>query len=271
MNSQKVSILMTIYNHERYLKSSINSIIKQKHKNWELIAIDNGSKDKSGLILKSIKDKRVKKKFLKKNIGRTKCLNYGLKLCKSKYIAILDSDDISHKNRLLIQVNELNNDKKLGMVFTNFNFINEKSKNVFVSKKKTSFKNIRELLFKNFIGHSSVMYKKEILKKIGNYPIKFKYAQDYAFYLKISKFYNIKHINKTLVKIRIAHKYSETTRMLNSKLIILEKIKILLFNLNNFETTLIEKSKILYFLNIELIKLILPSFIFKIINLAKKS
>ena len=258
---------MTIYNHERYIKSSINSVIKQKHKNWELIAIDNGSKDKSGLILKNFKDKRIKKKFLKKNIGRTRCLNYGLKLCKSKYIAILDSDDISHKNRLSIQVNELENDKKLGMVFSNFDFIDERSKYIFASKKKSSFKNIRELLVKNFIGHSTVMYKKEILKKIGNYPIKFKYAQDYIFYLKIFKFFNIKYINKNLVKIRIAHKNSETTRMLKSKLIIIEKIKILLLNLNNFETSLIEKSKIFYYLNIELIKLIFPTFIFRIIRL----
>ena len=108
---------MTIYNHERYIKSAINSLINQKFKNWELIAIDNGSKDKSGQILKNFKDKRIKKKYFKKNIGRTRCLNYGLKFCKSKYIAILDSDDISHKNRLSTQIKELENNKSLGLVF----------------------------------------------------------------------------------------------------------------------------------------------------------
>lgn len=260
---------MTIYNHERYIKSSINSIIKQKHQNWELIAIDNGSKDKSASILKKINDKRIKKKFLKKNIGRTRCLNYGLKLCRSKYIAILDSDDISHKNRISTQIEELANDKKLGMVFTDFDFIDEKSNHIFVSKKKNHFKNTRELLFKNIIGHSTVMYKKEILKKIGNYPIKFKYAQDYAFYLKILKFFNIKYINKNLVKIRISHDQSETKRMVYSKLPIFEKIKILFYNLGNFETSIIEKIKILYYLNIEFIKLIYPNIIFKIIRLVK--
>ena len=66
MINQKVSILMTIYNHERYIKSAINSLINQKFKNWELIAIDNGSKDKSGQILKNFKDKRIKKNTLKK-------------------------------------------------------------------------------------------------------------------------------------------------------------------------------------------------------------
>ncbi len=55
---------MTIYNHERYIKSAIKSLINQKFKNWELIAIDNGSKDRSGQILKNFKDKRIKKKIL---------------------------------------------------------------------------------------------------------------------------------------------------------------------------------------------------------------
>lgn len=269
MIKQKVSILMTIYNHEKYLKSAINSLINQKFKNWELIAINNGSKDNSGLVLKNFKDKRIKKFFFKKNIGRTKCLNYGLKLCKSKYIAILDSDDISHKNRLSIQIKELENNENIGLVFTDFDFIDEKSNIIFISKKKFQFKKIRELLTKNFIGHSTVMYKRNILKKIGNYPNKYKYAQDYAFYLKILKVSNIKFIKKKLLKIRIPHNNSETKRILNSKLAIIERIKILLSNLNNFKTSFTEKIMIFYFLNIEMIKFILPNFIYKTIRFVK--
>ena len=91
MKKPLVSILMTIYNHESFLNKSIKSVINQTFKNWELIAIDNGSEDKSSEVLQKISDKRIKKKYLKKNIGRTNCLNYGLKFCKGKYIAILDS------------------------------------------------------------------------------------------------------------------------------------------------------------------------------------
>ena len=260
---------MTIYNHEKYLKPAINSLINQKFKNGEVIAINNGSKDNSGLVLKNFKDKRIKKFFFKKNIGRTKCLNYGLKLCKSKYIAILDSDDISHKNRLSIQIKELENNENIGLVFTDFDFIDEKSNIIFISKKKFQFKKIRELLTKNFIGHSTVMYKRNILKKIGNYPNKYKYAQDYAFYLKILKVSNIKFIKKKLLKIRIPHNNSETKRILNSKLAIIERIKILLSNLNNFKTSFTEKIMIFYFLNIEMIKFILPNFIYKTIRFVK--
>ncbi len=88
MKTPKISVLMTIYNHDKYLKSSIKSILQQSFKNWELIAIDNGSTDNSKNILKSFQDRRIKKKFLKKNIGRTKCLNYGLDLCRGKFTFI---------------------------------------------------------------------------------------------------------------------------------------------------------------------------------------
>ena len=61
MKKPVVSVVMTIYNHEEYLKKSIKSIQNQSFKNWELIAIDNGSTDKSSSILKLFKDKRIKK------------------------------------------------------------------------------------------------------------------------------------------------------------------------------------------------------------------
>ena len=90
---------MTIYNHQDFLEQSVNSIIKQTYKNWELIACENGSKDSSSNCLKKFKDKRIRKFFFKKNIGRTKCLNFALRKARGEYVAILDSDDIAHPQR----------------------------------------------------------------------------------------------------------------------------------------------------------------------------
>ena len=86
---KRVSVLMTVYNTERYLAKSINSILNQKFKNFELIIVDDFSTDESGKILKKFKNNRIKK-FLKKHIGRTPALNFGLKM-QSEFIAILDS------------------------------------------------------------------------------------------------------------------------------------------------------------------------------------
>lgn len=266
MKNEKVSILMTIYNHEKFLASSIKSIIYQDHKKWELVAIDNGSQDNSAKILKKVKDKRIKKKFLKKNIGRTNCLNFGLKFCKSKYVAILDSDDISKKNRISTQLGQLKLDKHLGMVFSDFEYIDEKSKITKFPKVNFDFKkNLnekpRELIKKNFIAHSSVMYRTNLLKKIGNYPKEYKYAQDYAFYLKILKTAKIKTIRKKLVKIRLPHKKSETLRNSSSNLVSIEMIKILFSNLNNFNTSINEKFSIFFSIIFLLGKICTPKFL----------
>ena len=66
MANPQISIIMTIYNHEKFITKSIKSVLNQSYKKWELIAIENGSKDLSAKILKSFKDNRIKKNFLKK-------------------------------------------------------------------------------------------------------------------------------------------------------------------------------------------------------------
>ena len=118
---------MTIYNHQRYLEKSIKSIIRQSHGNWELIACENGSTDNSKNLLKKFKDKRIKKFFLKKNIGRTNCLNYALDKAKGEYIAILDSDDVAMPNRLAKQINYIKK-KKIVLVGTWFSRIDRNGK-----------------------------------------------------------------------------------------------------------------------------------------------
>ena len=234
MKKPLVSILMTIHNHESFLKQSIKSIILQTFKNWELIAIDNGSQDNSPKKLKEIKDKRVKKKYLKKNIGRTNCLNYGLKFCKGRFIAILDSDDLAKKNRLEIQLKRMKNDKNLWLTSSAYEVINER--NNFI--KKVGFEknlyNPRKLLYENIISHSTVMYRKELINKIGNYPKKFLYAQDYALYLKALKKLKIEIIKNRLSKVRISHKNSETIRQSANNTIVKEEIKLLIWSYKNF-------------------------------------
>ncbi len=245
MKIPKISVLMTIYNHENYLKYSINSILKQSFKNWELIAIDNGSTDNTKKILKSFRDKRIKKIFLKKNIGRTNCLNYGLDFCRGEYIAIQDSDDISLSLRLEKQLQSFNKNKDLYLVATNCQLVNEKNK--IVKKEYINYKNknLRELLYKNIIAHSTVMYKKSLISKVGKYPRNFKYAQDYAFYLKVFKKFKIFIIQDTLLKARLPHENSETFRVSKTKIMINEKLQLIKWSSNYLRPTTIEKLRLL--------------------------
>tara|TARA_B100001121_G_scaffold310017_1_gene339073 strand:+ start:102 stop:890 length:789 start_codon:yes stop_codon:yes gene_type:complete len=262
MKKPKVSILMTVYNHQDYVRRAILSILSQSYKNFELIVINNGSTDNTQKILRKIKDKRIKFFLLKKNIGRTKCLNLGLKKCRGKYIAIQDSDDISKKSRIKILLDQLEKEENLGLVASNYNIINEN--NVITSKIKIEedlYEYPKKLIFHNSIAHSTVMFKKKVIDLIGNYPINFNYAQDYAFYLKIITKFRIKIIKKNLANLRINHKNSETYRLRKSISTQVEELKLIYWVLNNIKTNFIEKFKIIYKVQIIFIKIIRSFFI----------
>ena len=107
---------MTVFNAEKYLKKSIGSIENQTYKNWELIIIDDKSSDQSTSIIKSFKNKKIKYFFLKKKLGRTKALNFGLKKCKGKYIAILDADDVAYSTRLKDQIIYLKKNEEISLL-----------------------------------------------------------------------------------------------------------------------------------------------------------
>ncbi len=238
---------MTVYNHQDYVKKAIFSILSQTHKNFELIIINNGSTDNTGKILKKFKDRRIRFFHLKKNIGRTKCLNFGLKKCKGDFIAIQDSDDISKKNRIKILLNQLLKDENLGLVASNYNIINENDKVVKkVNINDDLYNYPKKLIFTNLIAHSTVIYKKKILKTVGNYPENFIYAQDYAFYLKIINKFQIKLIKNNLANLRINHANSETYRSGKSFSTQIEELKLIWWVIFNIKTNLYEKLKIFY-------------------------
>lgn len=95
----EISIIMPVYNAEKYVASAIESVINQTFKNFELIIINDGSTDNSEEIISSIEDSRIKY-FSQKNIGQTKTSNKGIKISKGKYIKFFDADDILHPEHL---------------------------------------------------------------------------------------------------------------------------------------------------------------------------
>ena len=107
MNDIKVSVILPVFNAEKTLKTAIDSILEQTYKNFELIIINDGSNDLSEAIIKEYKDHRLKYFINEVNKGLIYTLNKAVSLCKGEYIARMDSDDISAKNRLETQVRYL--------------------------------------------------------------------------------------------------------------------------------------------------------------------
>jgi len=199
----KISVLMTVYNASDFLKESINSILKQTYKNWELIIIDDCSEDSSLKIIKSFKNKKIKVYPLRKKIGRTNALNYGLKKTTGNLVAVLDADDVAHKKRFQEQIDYLKINKETLLVGTWCKFIDGSGTLVKFDKTNIEEKEIyQNMTVKNVFNHSSIMFKKKIIKKIGHYPPQLIYSQDYGLILRLMKYSAPKIIPKYLTNIR---------------------------------------------------------------------
>ena len=256
----KVSILMTSYNAGLFIKRSIKSILNQTYKNFEIILVDDYSSDETLKVVKNLESKKIKLVALKKHVGRTSALNYGLKKITGEFVAILDADDIAHKDRLKVQIDYFKNNKEINIVGSWYNIIDKHEQILVKFEKKYKSKEIYNImLFRNIFCHSTIMFRKKILKKIGNYPKNITYAQDYAFLLKAMKFDTPSLIHKCLVSNRRWNN-SMTYNQKYKIPIIIDKIKNLIFSYKNFKFSI----KSLFFWYLIFLKTVVKLIILKI-------
>lgn len=195
---------MSVYNSEKYLNESIESILNQTFIDFEFIIIDDCSTDNSRIILSEYakKDNRIKRYTNETNLGLTKSLNKGLKLAKGKYIARMDADDISYSNRFQAQLEFLERNKNIYLVGSWAVEIDERGNEIDFLKPNYLSEEVRKVLsIRNAIIHPSIMFRNE---GKAFYREKFKYAQDYDFYLcLLSKGKQFANIPDVLIKYRI--------------------------------------------------------------------
>lgn len=140
-----VSIIMPLYNGEKFIKITLESVLKQTYKNWELLITNDGSKDNSPKIVEEYakKDKRIKL-FNQINKGSAAARNNSLKEANGKYIVFLDSDDIWEDNFLEKQIKFLK-EKNASLVFSSYKRINEDGKEIldpFIVPEKVGYKDL---------------------------------------------------------------------------------------------------------------------------------
>ena len=117
-NQPLVSVIMNCFNGERYLRDSIDGVISQTYKNWEIIFWDNQSVDKSAEIFKSYNDKRLKYFFANEHTSLYKARNLAIEKSKGDFISFIDTDDLWNKNKLELQLPYFK-DPKVGVVYSN--------------------------------------------------------------------------------------------------------------------------------------------------------
>lgn len=207
MINKKISVLMSFLNAEKYLKESINSILRQNYSNFEFIILDDGSTDKSSKILNQFEDNRIIKLTNSVNMGVPYSFNKMIQYAKGEYIAFMDADDISLKTRLSDQLKYLedNNIDMCGSSAKQFGNIRNKHLKTF--EKLEDIKTL--MIVGNPIINSTVMIKANILKKFEcNTNL---ISWDYDLHTKIIlNDYKINNLNKVLLKSR-SHSRQDST------------------------------------------------------------
>lgn len=198
----KITVLMPVYNAEKFLREAIDSILNQTFKDFEFLIINDASTDGTEKIILSYKDPRIRYFKNQKNLGVARTLNKGLKLAKAELIARMDADDISLPERLETEYRVMLNEQDLVLLASNFERIDKDGKYLSTEHKVILPEEIYYTLqFRNYLGHPTVMYKKKtVLEEFKGYKIQ--ESEDYDLWLRISKKYKIEEINKVLVKIR---------------------------------------------------------------------
>lgn len=200
----RVSVLMTIYNAEPFLRESIDSLIAQSFSHWELIAVENGSTDKSPSILAGYADPRIRVFSFSKNIGRTPALRHAFNQARSEYIAILDADDLAHPQRLAREVAFLDRHPETVLVGSWAQHIDRAGRVFNTWEPPTDSDALHDCLgWRDPIVNSSAMYRRMAALAVGGYPEQYSYSQDFALILALVQHGRLAVIGEHLCKFRI--------------------------------------------------------------------
>ena len=252
MSKKTVSIIVNCYNGEKYLQKTLNSILKQKFKNFEVIFIDNCSTDSSPRIYKKIKDKRFHYFRTKKKISLYASRNLALKKSKGKFIAFLDADDWWSNDYLTLRKKFFKSSKMYGFSYSNcFHYFQNLNKyETFYHQKMPSGYILDNLLKYYFIKISSVIIKKNVLKKYQFNPV-YNIIGDYDLILRIAERYKGMGFQKKFLNIRI-HKDNFTH---NNRKMFYEEFLYWIKN-QNFNNKIFKKNKDFLFQKLEYLRLV---------------
>jgi len=207
-----VSVIVPTYNCEKYLRRSIESIINQTFKDFELIIINDGSTDDTGEILDEFCeiDKRVIILENEKIQGVASSLNRGIRKASGRYIARMDADDISEVRRFEKQVDYLENNPEVGVVGSYIQFIDDHGKSINKWDLFSSDTLIRyTFCFLSQLCHPSLMMRSDIID--GNTTYNQVTAEDYDLWVRLSTKTRFSNISEYLIK-RRRHDQTKTSK-----------------------------------------------------------
>lgn len=208
-NEVLLTVILPVYNAERYIEQAIESILNQTFKDFKLIIIDDCSTDNSFKLIKKFSDKRITLLKNEINKGKVDTVNSVLESVTSKYFTVHDADDISYLDRFEKQIDFLENSDCV-MCGTSFETIDDGGHILETNKMPTEIDKIRKNIDKTSQFHGPTMIiKTDIIKNIGGFYRDIKYGEDIDFSMRVIEKYDALNISEVLYKYR-ANPYSIT-------------------------------------------------------------
>jgi glycosyltransferase involved in cell wall biosynthesis len=199
MPRPKISIVIPSYNRAEYISSTLNSILAQTYKDFEIIFVDDGSTDNTEAILQSYMDKDYRVKYFKQsNSERAVARTYGMSLAIGDYICLVDSDDVWYPHKLETQFSFMEANADYLLCYASVNRIDMQGRKLAAATRQLEGYTgwvFFELLKRNFIPSVTPMFRKEVLKKVKEQNTEYIPYEDWDFWLRLSregKFYHIR-------------------------------------------------------------------------------
>ena len=200
MEKALITVLMPVYNAEKFLKEAIDSILAQTFTAFEFLIIDDASADSSAAIIQHYNDPRIRYIKNESNLGISATLNRGIELANTEWIARMDADDISYPDRLEKQFRHCEAVPDCALISCWARVITEDKQEVRTEHYKSNYY-YYNLTFECWIYHPTVLFRKSAVMDVGMYRVP--YAEDYELFWQLLRKYRICNLPEVLLDYRI--------------------------------------------------------------------
>ena len=213
-----ISVIMPVYNAQRYLKEAIESVLNQTYPHFEFIIVDDGSTDRTLELLQQYEKKDSRISIINRpNTGIVGALNDGIRAAQGDFIARMDADDIALPDRFSRQLERIQSDPDLVILGTNFCFIDASGNIVKSGNVPRDHEGIDENILKGNGGaiiHPTAMMRKDILMNVGGYREEAQFTEDLDLYHRLSRVGRMANLDEVLFKYRIHFNSVNATRFM---------------------------------------------------------
>lgn len=200
-----VSVLIPVFNGEKYLSEALDNIRKQTYGNLEIIILNDGSTDGSGAIIdRFVKSEKRAIAVHKKNTGLTDTLNHGLSLASGIWLSRHDQDDVASLTKLERQMETVLGNPSLVLVGSDFSTLTEETGQMRRYHLPTGHNQLVSRLrrVRSFFPHSSALFRLDVARQVEGYAVDALYNEDWDLWLRLSELGKIGSVAESLVTIR---------------------------------------------------------------------